>query len=350
MPAPLLLTHPQLRLAALLLAPLLLACTPEPPSQATPTGTARAEADAVRASVEVDVCGEAVRFDVPPRRAITHDVNITELFLALGLSDRLVGYSGVHAAKAIAPEYRPLLVRLPLLSDKTLNLEAILAAEADFVFAGWNYGFTAGGVTPEALARFGIQSYVLTESCIRIGARAGVALEDTFSDLLALGRIFGIEAHAQALVAGQRAELDAIRRAVAGATPRPRVFVYDSGEAIPYTAGRFAMPHAMIEAAGGDNIFADIPSSWSPANWEDVIARDPELIVIIDYDQPDADGKIAFLLSKPELADLAAIRERRFVVLSYAEATPGPRNVARTRSLAQALHPQRFAPPPAGQP
>ncbi len=292
--------------------------------------------------VTVQVCGKPVTFDTPPARAVTHDVNITELILSLGLGDRMVGYSGIYAAKAIAPEYREQLAKLPLLSDKGLNLEAIVGSGADFIFAGWGYGFHPGEVTPEMLSQFGIQSYILSESCIRIGARKAVSLEDTFTDLLNLGRIFRVEARAKALVEAQRAELAAIDAALRGSDSRPRVFVYDSGESIPMTTGRFAVTHAMIEAAGGDNIFSDLPDSWTWANWEDVVDRDPEVIVIIDYGEPDAAGKIDFLLAKPELANVAAIRERRFVVLEYAEATPGPRNVARVRTLAQALHPDRF--------
>ena len=292
--------------------------------------------------VTVQVCGAPVRFDAPPRRAVTHDVNITEMFLALDLGHRMVGYSGIRSSKTVAPEYRAQLERLPLLSDKGLSLEALVGAGADFVFGGWGYGFQPGEVTPEVLARFGIQSYILSESCIRVGARRKVSLEDTFGDLLNLGRIFRVEARARALVDRQRAELAKIDVALRDVKTRPRVFVYDSGEAIPLTTGRFAMPHAMIELAGGVNIFDDLANSWMRTNWEDVIDRDPEWTVIIDYGQPNAAGKINFLLAKQELAQVTAIREHRFVVLDYAAATPGPRNVESVRALAEALHPEAF--------
>jgi iron complex transport system substrate-binding protein len=267
------------------------------------------QAPAAYPPVTVQVCGAPVRFDAPPRRAVAHDVNITEMFLALDLEDRMAGYSGIRSSKTVAPQYRAQLEKLPLLSDKGLNLEALVGAGADFVFGGWTYGFRPGEVTPEALARFGIQSYILSESCIRVGARQKVSLEDTFDDLLNLGRIFRIEARARALVDRQRADLTEIGAALRDAKTRPRVFVYDSGEAIPMTTGRFAMPHAMIELAGGENIFADLSNSWMGANWEDVIHRDPEWIVIIDYGQPNAAGKIDFLLAKQELAQVTAIRE-----------------------------------------
>src|SRR5690606_30588513 len=112
------------------------------------------------------------------------------------------------------------------------------------------------------------------------------------------------------------------------------------GTDIPVTTGRYAMPQAMIEAAGASNIFDDLSSSWMRGNWEDVIARNPDWIVIVDNDQPTPDGKRQFLLSQPELADVTAIREQNFVLMDFSEATPGPRNVEATRRLARALHPQ----------
>jgi iron complex transport system substrate-binding protein len=293
-----------------------------------------------QAAVTVNVCGSPVTYASTPLRAVTHDVNITEMFLFLGLGDRLVGYSGITQAKQIDPAFQAQLAGVPRLAEREMNLEAILGASADFVFGGWSYGFRQGQITPEVLQRHGIASYVLSESCIRVGPRSQVALEDGLADLRNLGRIFRIDAHAEQLAQGLEHELRDLRKRMQGVRQRPSVFVYDSGHDIPVTVGRYGMPQAMIEEAGGRNIFDDIPSNWPAGNWEDVVQR-----VIIDYGQPHAQGKIDFLLAKPELAGVDAIREKRFFVMSYAEATPGPRNIARTRDLAQALHPDRMPAP-----
>ncbi|MEG0788456.1 MAG: ABC transporter substrate-binding protein, partial [Comamonas sp.] len=133
--------------------------------------------------------------------------------------------------------------------------------------------------------------------------------------------------------------------ALQGVTHKPKVFVFDSGTDIPVTTGPYAMPHAMIETAGAINIFDDLNSSWMRGNWEDVIARNPDWIVIVDNDQPTPDGKRQFLLSKPELSDVTAIREQKFVLMDFAEATPGPRNVEATHRLAHALHPAHITQP-----
>ncbi len=330
-----------LGLVALILIFLLPGCTSELDTNASAMKPVPAMMEGY--PVTVEVCGQAKRFDARPERVVTHDVNITELFLALDLGHLLVGYSGVHADKELAPEYRSQIYNVARLSPRGMDLETLVGSGADFVFAGWNYGFRqASGVTPAALERFGIRSYILTESCIRVGPREQVSLEDTFLDLLNLGRIFQVEERAEALVARYRKNIAQLHATLHDISYLPRVFVYDSGENTPLTAGRFAMPNAMIETAVGVNIFNDVASSWVSVNWEDVIKRDPELIVVIDYDRPDAAGKIKFLMQKPELSGVVAIRDQRFVVLKYAEATPSPRNVDSTYTLAKALHPQHF--------
>lgn len=309
----------------------------------TATTVADQPAETAGFPVTIENCDRQVTFDAPPQRVVVNDVNILELFLALDLQDRLVGYSSVRVDKEIAPEYQAKLEGIPLLAERYPGIEVLAGAEPDFYLAGWNYGLSEdSGLTPDSLAALDIQTYAITESCIRIMPREQVSLEDTFTDLLNLGKIFGVEERAQALVDQYRAELAEITTTIGQVDTPLRVFVYDSGEDTPLTAARFATPNAMIEAAGGTNIFNDVDSSWTRVNWEDVVDRNPEHIVIIDYGEPDAQGKIDFLMGQPELADVAAIQNDNFVVLTYAEATPGPRNVARTRTLAEAFYPEKF--------
>src|SRR5690606_38104286 len=117
----------------------------------------------------------------------------------------------------------------------------------------------------------------------------------------------------------------------------PRVFVYDSGEDKPFTAGRYAIPTALIETAGGTNIMDDVASSWVEVGWEPVIERNPQVVVIVNYGSVTAEQKIAFMKDNPAFADLDAVRNDRFVVLDYVEATPGPRNIQAIKRLAAAF-------------
>ena len=287
--------------------------------------------------VSVDSCNRTVSFDSPPQRAISNDVNLTEMMLVLGLSDKMVGYTGISGWKTLDEEMRLGVKQLPELSPKYPTKEVLVGADADFFFAGWNYGMKVGGeVTPETLKPFGINVYELTESCIHIMTKKKVSMDDMYNDLLNLGLIFQIENRAKKLVDAYRSDLKKFTQKLES-IPAKKVFVYDSGEDTPFTAGRYAMPTALIEAAGGINIMDDFQKSWGTVTWEEVIDRNPEVVVIVNYGKVTAEQKRKFMMSNPAFANIDAVKNDRFVTLEYVEATPGPRNINAIKKLAKAF-------------
>ena len=287
--------------------------------------------------VSVDSCNRTMTFDSPPQRAISNDVNLTEMMLVLGLSDKMVGYTGISGWKTLDEEMRLGVKQLPELSPKYPTKEVLVGADADFFFAGWNYGMKVGGeVTPETLKPFGINVYELTESCIHIMTKKKVSMDDMYNDLLNLGLIFQIENRAKKLVDAYRSDLKKFTQKLES-IPTKKVFVYDSGEDTPFTAGRYAMPTALIEAAGGINIMDDFQKSWGTVTWEEVIDRNPEVVVIVNYGKVTAEQKRKFMMSNPAFANIDAVKNDRFVTLEYVEATPGPRNIKAIKKLAKAF-------------
>lgn len=302
------------------------------------TLTATLLSTAAIAQTTVQSCNREVTFDTPPTAAISNDVNLTEMMLVLDLADRMVGYTGISGWKTLDETMTMGVEELPELSSKYPSKEVLIGADADFFFAGWNYGMKVGGeVTPETLAPFGIAVYELTESCIHIGEKPAASMDDVYNDLLNLGAIFNVSAKAESLVAGYKAELENFTSTLAPLDMAPRVFVYDSGEDVPVTAGRYAMPNALIAAAGGINIMDDFGKSWATVGWEAVVERNPEVIVIVNYGEVTAEEKRAFMMSNPAFADIDAVKNDRFVTLEYVEATPGPRNIAAVKTLAAAF-------------
>lgn len=288
--------------------------------------------------VTVKTCNRDLTFEAAPKRAVSHDVNLTEMMLVLGLADNMAGYSGISGWKTLDENVRKGVGELPELAPKYVTKEVLLGAEADLFFAGWNYGMKVGGdVTPDTLSPFKIPVYELTESCIFIMKKDKSSLRDMYTDLLNLGAIFGVREKAEALVAGYEKELADFQATLPKLDKPVNVFLYDSGEQKPFTAGRYAMPTAIIEAAGGTNIVDDVEASWTEIGWEPVIERNPDVIVIVNYGEVTADQKIAFLRSNPAFKDIAAVKNNRFVVLEYIEATPGPRNIAAIKRLAEAF-------------
>lgn len=286
----------------------------------------------------VKSCERSVTFDKVPERAVSNDVNLTEMMLVLGLADHMVGYTGISGWKTLDEEMRAGVEQLPELSAKYPSKETLVGADADFFFAGWNYGMKVGGeVTPETLAPFGIKVYELTESCAHVMQKGKASIADMYADLLNLGTIFDIEERAKNLVQGYKSDLENFKMSLKTADESLRVFVYDSGEDTPFTAGRYAMPTALIEAAGGQNIMDDFEKSWGTVTWEEVVERDPEVIVIVNYGNVTAEQKRQFMMSNPAFANLSAVKNDRFVTLQYVEATPGPRNIEAVKNLAAAF-------------
>ncbi|MGI5220329.1 ABC transporter substrate-binding protein [Nocardia sp. CA-290969] len=293
--------------------------------------------------VTVTNCGASLTVDGVPERVVTNDTGITEMMFALGLADRLVGYTTYPGKERDidSSPWRADFGRTTELGD-AFTKEVVQAAAPDFVFAGWNYGFReTTGLTPDWVRSIGADPYLLTESCRQAGTtRRGVMepLDALYTDLTNLGEIFGVRAKADDLVAAYREQVAA---ADEGAPREPaRVFLFDSATPEPFTSGRTAAPSQIIREAGGSNIFDDLNDSWTSASWEAAAQRDPQAIVIVDYGAGPANtvaAKIEQLRRHPLMAGTTAVRENNFLALPYAALVEGPRNPQAVLSVAEFL-------------
>ncbi|MGW6937141.1 ABC transporter substrate-binding protein [Lentzea sp. NPDC054927] len=294
--------------------------------------------------VTITNCGQQVTFDKVPSKVVTNDTGITELMFALGLKDRMAGYvvNGRDTVDLRTSPWKSDFDTAKHLSDK-ISKEVVQGANADLVFAGWNYGFSEStGFTPDALKQLGIGTYQLTEACRNgIGKQRGImpALDALYTDLRNLGKIFRVEAKAEELVKGYQQQIENAGRLMAG-KPRPKVFLYDSGQDQPFTSGKNAAPQDVISKAGGDNIFGDLNDSWTTVNWETVVQRNPDVVLIVDYADGEAntpEQKQAFLQGFAPLANSPAVQNKRFYALPYAALVEGPRNPASIEAFAKFL-------------
>ena len=297
-------------------------------------------------TVMVNSCDRQVEFETTPSRVIVHDLNMNEMIMALDLEDRLVGVTGVTGwYKKEGPALMKKLGDVPELAPKYPTLENLLAAEPDLFIAGWYYGMKPGGeVTPDILVRHGVKTLELTESCIHLKkSKTKASMDLLFNDILRLGRVFDKSTQAKALVKSWKEDLAMIEKALANDAVK-RVFLYDSGEEKPFTAGKFAIPTAMIEAAGGKNIVDDMNTSWGRTSWEIVASRNPEFLILLDYseDGGGADGLLKFLRSHPAMRETVAVKNSHYVALRYAELTPGPANIRAIQKIAVGMYPERF--------
>ncbi len=305
--------------------------------------------------VTVTSCGVPVTYYRAPRRAVSNDINTTEDMLALGLESHMVGTfaavgDGPVDQPAIPPQYKAGFDSVRDVDpDDYFTLEELVALHPDFLFAGWNYGLQTGtNLTPTYLAKFGIKTLVLDESCAHVvSGTDSVSIDDTYTDLRNLGEIFNVRARARHVIASMQAQVAAARAKVAGLAP-VKVFDYDSGESAPFTGPGLAMPTALISLGGGTNVFGSLMQSWTSVSWEQVVAAQPQCIIINDYGTPTVAQKEKFLETFAASKNLPAVKNRCFLPLSYDEVTPGPRNAEAVVAIAKWLHPAAFGLPPDG--
>jgi iron complex transport system substrate-binding protein len=315
------------RTLALFTAAVMLAgCGSPPPG---PPGTA--------AAVTIDNCGESVTVEQPPTRAVGYYQQSTEMLLALGLQDSMVGT--VYPDNPPLPRYVQAYEAIPEISDKDASLEQLLAVDPDFVYGGYQSAFDeAQGRSRKVFADAGITTYLNPEYC----ATAPITMDDVYAEVDRIATIFGVPDRADGLTTDMQASVDEATAIVEGVTPLT-AFVYDSGEDTAFTAGGQGVGDQILELAGASNVFADLEDTFADVSWEQVIERNPDVIVIYDYfGTPSVEEKKAFLRNRPDLAEVPAIRNDRFAVLTLQDAVLGVRAPYAVGELAQQLHPERF--------
>ena len=307
-------------------APLLLAgCASASTTPVTPSATTSSPA-------VIDNCGTDV--DVPdasPERIVAIKSTSTELLLALGLGDRIVGTAFQDGP--LPSQWSD--VELPVITDFAPSQEAVLALEPDFVFAGWESMFAADAAgTRETLGSLGVGTYVAPSACKEPGYQPEkLGFDDVFGEIEQAGQLFGATDAATDLVAEQTAALADVPTDDRGLT----ALWYSSGTDTPYVGAGIGAPEMMMEQLGLTNIAADVDDTWTSLSWEAIVDADPDVIVLVDASWNTADSKIAALQANPATAALGAVQNSRYLTIPFAAGEAGVRNVPATADLATQL-------------
>jgi iron complex transport system substrate-binding protein len=260
-----------------------------------------------------------------PQRIISLVPALTEMLFAIGAGPQVVAVSSFDE---YPPQVRD-LERVGALLDP--NLERILALRPDLVAV---YGSQQDLKTQLARARIPVYSY----------RHAGLA--DITATIREIGERAGHAAEATALVGRIEAQLASIRARI-GTARRPRTMLIFGREAGAlrgiYASGGVGFLHDMLEAAGGEDVFADIKRESVQATTELILTRKPDVILEIRAGPADAGNIAAEQSAWKALGSVPAVRNGRVLfVIDPRTVVPGPRVAEATELLARALHPDRF--------
>jgi len=262
-----------------------------------------------------------------PKRIVSTAPSITELLYALGLGDRVVG---VDRFSRFPPE----ALRKPKIGDyANPNLEAIAALRPDLVIIP---------VNPVKLAD---RLAVLRLKVLEIDQESLAKLYESFR---VIGQATGTDTQAAKLGATVRTQLEAVRARAAGLKRTRMMFVVGrtpnrlDGLIV---VGQASYLNEIIALAGGENVFRDAVASYPGVSLEEVLARNPDVIVDMG-DMSDTVGvteehkrEVTSLWER--LSSVAAVKQHRvYAVASDMYVEPGPRVVDAAKAFLEMLHPE----------
>jgi iron complex transport system substrate-binding protein len=278
--------------------------------------------------VSFENCDTTFTLTEAPERIVTIKSTTTELLLALGLGERIVGSAFLDGP--LPASLADAGADLNVISDFVPGQEAVLALTPDFVYGGWESNFSAEGVGERAaLADLGIGSYVSPAACKGDAMPDSLTFDTVFAEIDEAGALFGAPDAAAELVAEQEAELAALTPVTGDTT----ALWYSSGTDTPYVGAGIGAPQMILDAAGLTNIFAAVQDTWTSAGWESVVEAKPDVIVLVDATWNTADSKIALLEGNPATAGLDAVVNQRYVTVPFAAGEAGIRNVEAAASI-----------------
>ena len=277
-------------------------------------------------------------FTSAPVHAIASGDQMADFFFDLGLEDHMAGYTRGSCWSTVS-EYPARDKVKKMAPDGTglakVSKEDIIATECDFMM-GWDSLFSDKNFSVQFCLDHGIIPYF--PYCCSDSA----TFEDIYKDYEVLGNVFGVQEVAAERVQAMKDKLASVEAALGKEVyENPiKVFVYDSGEDAPFTACQ-GMPGDMIKRAGGISIFDDIQKGWATPSWEEVVARDPDVILILDYDY-DTEAKIEFLKNNDFTKNMRAVQEGRIYSACCSDMQGSAGSAGTVEIMAKQFYPDKF--------
>ena len=261
-----------------------------------------------------------------PGRIISIVPALTEALFSMGAGPRVVGVGSFD--------------RHPAEVDSLPKVGGLIDPDMEQIIA----------LTPDLVVLYGSQEDQLAQlerAGISVFVYAHGGLNDTLATIRELGVRTGQRMPADALADRIGSQLTRVRNRVAD-PPKPRVMLVFGREpgtlSNVYASGGIGFLHDMVEAAGGDNVFAAVARESVQLSSESILTAAPDIIIELSYDERMTPARqVAERAVWSRLPAIPAVRAGRVHLLLGNEfVQPGPRMGDATEAIARALHPKAF--------
>lgn len=328
-------------LTALALTVSLTACSAGKTAETTPVPTAT-QPQSSHYPVTItnyNYAGEPVTYtyEKAPEKVIAVYQGCIETMIALGLEDHVLASYGLD--NEVKDEWKDGFARMNY--DETVfapDKETVTLLEPDMIFSWGSYFGEKKLGDVAAWNEKGVGTY-MNSNTVPGGTRT---LENEYTDILNIGKIFDVEDRAQALVDEMKAQVEATLAAAQGQEPVRVAVVEPTASGTITNYGADSLAGDMVTALGGELARPD----GSDMGKEDLVACDPDVIFVVYMayagDDPDAvrAEQLAAIQDDPALASLSAVQSGRVHLIMLGDMyASGPRTIDGLKTLAQGMYP-----------
>lgn len=327
-------------LAAMALTVQLAGCaagTTPPASSVVPKTSAPENSHYPVTITNYNYAGEPVTYTYTqaPQRVVAVYQGSIESMIALGLEDHAVASYGLD--NEVKAEWQEGFAQMNYQDDVFApDKETVTLLQPDLILS-WGSLFSEKNLGDTAAWNAkGVGTYMNSNTCPG-GSRT---LENEYTDLLNLGKIFDVEDRAEALVAEMRQEIESTLQAVEG-RPAVRTAVVEPIGGTVTNYGANTLAGDMVTQLGGQLVQPE----GSEMSKEALVTADPEVIFVVymAYSGEDPEtvmaSQLAAITEDPALASLSAVQNGRVYPVMLGDIyAAGPRTVDGIRTIAAGLY------------
>ncbi len=264
-----------------------------------------------------------VAFDAVPKTIVSLQPSNTEILFALGVGDKVIGATEYDTYPEEAKD-------IERVSDSvTFNTERIVALKPDVVIA---YS-TGNAETLDALKG-------LEDAGVKVFAiKSAASFEDVYGDIQQIAEVMGVKDKGEQLNESIKAKIADVQAKVKTVETPKNVYLEISPKPDIYTTAAGTFQQEILDAANVNNVFGD-QTGWVKVSEEDVIAKNPQVILTTVNYVEDAVGEI---LGRDGWNTITAIQDK---AVNYIDTDisnrPGPRIGEAVEMVAKSVYPELF--------
>ena len=273
-----------------------------------------------------------------PQKVICCHLYTAENMVMLGLADKIAGKNiPTNDAEKPLLELENEFENIPEIKKSN---ESVVAAGADLVIGQVSAFKDSAWGSYEKLESQGIKALTITGTMVQ-----DETIEDVYTDIENLGKIFKVEDRAEKLISDIKSKIEETQNAVKDIKEedKVKVFVMDSFKGNEIYTTSSGLESNLIELAGGINTTKGMADSrWFNTSVETLVSANPDVIIFNDYGSQTIEEKMDFINNNPALSEVTAVKNKSYFTIPLVEVMQDIRSASACEKFAKFFYPQCF--------